>query len=910
MRNRRASRFRAARCSRTPRSQTSRKLKLESLERRNLLTASPGGSGVHANLVSGGVCACPICTGQGLDQTATAEVTDSGPAASLASLPLLSSSPGSTAKLFLDFDGRFYAQWLTGRDATTPAYDIDGDATSFSATELSRIEQIWAIVAEDFAPFNIDVTTIDPGSLTNQVVAVVAIGGSSFDWYGSSAGGVAFIGGFYNSAPNVGYAFDEQLGNGHVKYTAEAISHEAGHLFGLHHQARWTGTTLTESYHSGDANWAPHMGVGYYSTRTTWHNGTTSSSTTFQDDIAILSNSNNAFGMRSDDFGNTDAAASQLAISGNVVSFAGLIGRHDDQDVWEFTTGGGALSLAMNVAQYGPNLDAILELRDGNGALIATADPTNSLSASLSMTLSSGTYYVIARSDGMYGNMGQYTISGTVDGALTASWGTIAFFLTTRATTGENWFSATASQTGWFTVESYFAHVTGNVDLEVYDSGYQLLGNSDTANNSERIDLSVSSGDQIFIRVIGTNAGVTFRCTNLVAASGSTITLAGTSSDDLFVVLPGSTTHRVAVNGVGYDYDAATYTNISVVDAGGVDTLVVIGTAQDETVIVSQAGASVTAASYWLTASGAEFITINAGDGNDTATFYDRSGNDTFTGTPLQGVLSGAGYSSTANGFDVVNAIFNAGGFDQAFLYGSIGNDRFEATPTSAFFEGPGFRHNASGYDTVVGVGGWGNDIALLYDSSGDETFIGDRDAGSLSGTNLYLRAANFERVEARSSGGFDVAFLWDSSGDDYFGGSRVLAFFNGAGFSNYVESFDRVTAISRSGNDTADLYDSSGDDRLIMSGRSRRLEANDYALQTENFRLVRAYFSLGNDTVTMQQVTTSDTVRGRSNWASLNNADTVTAFGMDRVTAIARSGHRPKSDVTAIDYIFSKTGW
>lgn len=44
----------------------------------------------------------------------------------------------------------------------TPAYDIDGDLTTFSAQELSNIQQIWAAVAEAYSPFN--VTTVDPGN--------------------------------------------------------------------------------------------------------------------------------------------------------------------------------------------------------------------------------------------------------------------------------------------------------------------------------------------------------------------------------------------------------------------------------------------------------------------------------------------------------------------------------------------------------------------------------------------------------------------------------------------------------------------------------------------------------------------------------------------------------------------------
>lgn len=59
-------------------------------------------------------------------------------------------------------------------------------------------------------------------------------------------------------------------------------------------------------------------------------------------------------------------------------------------------------------------LDATLELRDGNGQLLASAD-TASLGESLTSSLpAAGTYYLIVRSKGNYGDLGQYSISGTL----------------------------------------------------------------------------------------------------------------------------------------------------------------------------------------------------------------------------------------------------------------------------------------------------------------------------------------------------------------------------------------------------------------------------------------------------------------------------------------------------------------
>ena len=43
------------------------------------------------------------------------------------------------------------------------AYTRDGSA-AFSDAELDVVQEVWARVAEDYAPYNIDVTTEDPGT--------------------------------------------------------------------------------------------------------------------------------------------------------------------------------------------------------------------------------------------------------------------------------------------------------------------------------------------------------------------------------------------------------------------------------------------------------------------------------------------------------------------------------------------------------------------------------------------------------------------------------------------------------------------------------------------------------------------------------------------------------------------------
>jgi hypothetical protein len=62
-------------------------------------------------------------------------------------VPSYSSSPGATYNVYLDFGGFTYnGNWGTSGKGpgVTPAYDTNGDPTTFSSTELANIQNIWA----------------------------------------------------------------------------------------------------------------------------------------------------------------------------------------------------------------------------------------------------------------------------------------------------------------------------------------------------------------------------------------------------------------------------------------------------------------------------------------------------------------------------------------------------------------------------------------------------------------------------------------------------------------------------------------------------------------------------------------------------------------------------------------------
>jgi hypothetical protein len=338
----------------------------------------------------------------------------------LTAIPLLHSRASATAKLYLDFDGHFEANWGRFANLTTPPYNADGDPATFSDSELANIESIWARVAEDFAPFHIDVTTELPTSFANRVAQRIAIGGSSLDWYdptgGDRVGGYAYISAFTGGTPNVAYVFPAQLGGGNAtKNIADASSHEAGHSFGLRHQSLYAADgTKTAEYNPGGGEWAPVMGISYSAMLSTWHHGTSTSATNMQDDMAVISGGTNGFGYRPDDHGDTAAGATLLTSAGGILSGSGVIERNNDVDAFSIATDAGNIAVTLAVAPLGPNLDAILELRNSANEIIASANPTTTLGASIHANVPAGNYTLFVRNTGDYGRVGQYTLTGAV----------------------------------------------------------------------------------------------------------------------------------------------------------------------------------------------------------------------------------------------------------------------------------------------------------------------------------------------------------------------------------------------------------------------------------------------------------------------------------------------------------------
>ncbi len=150
---------------------------------------------------------------------------------------------------------------------STP-FDRDGNPGSLTPAEVTEIEAVWQLVAEDFGPFNVDVTTEDPGT-----AALKFSGGGDAEygtrivisptdaWFGDGYGGVAYVGSFKSNTP--AFVFSDNLGS--FKSVGDASSHESGHTLSLRHDG-----APSKAYYGGHGEWGPIMGNSY---RVRWPNG-------------------------------------------------------------------------------------------------------------------------------------------------------------------------------------------------------------------------------------------------------------------------------------------------------------------------------------------------------------------------------------------------------------------------------------------------------------------------------------------------------------------------------------------------------------------------------------------------------------------------------------------------------------
>lgn len=229
---------------------------------------------------------------------------------------------------------------------------------------------MWQIVAEDFAPFNVDVTTEDPGT-----AALKYSGGGDTEygtrivisptdaWFGDGYGGVAYVGSF-KSSNTPAFVFSDNLGS--FKSVGDASSHEAGHTLGLHHDG-----APSKNYYAGHGEWGPIMGNSYTRALAQWSKGEyTGADRANEDDLAKVAA---YLGYHFDDHGDTATTATALAGSGET---SGFVGANDAVDVFTIDVPAGGIDARVTPSSTVSNLFASVTIRNAQGAVVASDTPT------------------------------------------------------------------------------------------------------------------------------------------------------------------------------------------------------------------------------------------------------------------------------------------------------------------------------------------------------------------------------------------------------------------------------------------------------------------------------------------------------------------------------------------------------
>jgi MYXO-CTERM domain-containing protein len=341
----------------------------------------------------------------------------------------LHSNPGATKIVYLDFDGHS-VPWA-GSTYVYPAWNWEGSPKTLSDDELTIIQLVWWSVAEDFMPFDIDVTTEEP-----DIEALKNTGGDDAEWgvravinHLSYNYSWAYSGTFTSAHDDELFAWSGNFSDIYETWlwTADSVSHEVGHTLGLADDGTTTGLGYYPGHGTGDVSWSPIMGWTNYGL-SQWDRGDyPDANTVGEDDLAIIT-SLNGFDYRVDDHGSSVDTATVVDLDKPAL-VDGLIEQSDDLDTFQLELSeAGQLLLRVEPDHISPNLDIAAVITDQSGTILAESNPLTALYADFDLSLEAGTYFLTVDGTGYddpdspgysdYGSLGFYSFEASVEYAV------------------------------------------------------------------------------------------------------------------------------------------------------------------------------------------------------------------------------------------------------------------------------------------------------------------------------------------------------------------------------------------------------------------------------------------------------------------------------------------------------------
>jgi hypothetical protein len=204
------------------------------------------------------------------------------------------SRPGAPVTVYLDFDGEV----LEGTNWNVEAKEESLDFEPTALADTAFRDAVWAVVAEDYAPFNVNVTTTRP---SDEALYKTSVDDTTYgshviitDSYtevlpqAADSSGIAWGGGTGSDFLTGAFVFTEGLGGPTAtpKSVGDTASHESGHNFGLLHDG--IAGVADGYYYPTEGVWGPIMGASFEVPLGQWSNGGYAGATEDEDDLAII----------------------------------------------------------------------------------------------------------------------------------------------------------------------------------------------------------------------------------------------------------------------------------------------------------------------------------------------------------------------------------------------------------------------------------------------------------------------------------------------------------------------------------------------------------------------------------------------------------------------------------------------
>ena len=318
------------------------------------------------------------------------------------------SKPDAPTVIYCNFEGEVVNQ---------PLWSFSTINAAPSGLSNEAVLEILKVVAEDFAPFNVNVTndrSVYNSTASNKRVMCIS---TPTDTAAPGSGGIAYLDSFRDDLVCWDFNLD-----------GDTISHEVGHTLNLDHHGDSSQNELPE-YHDGHSSesrtWAPIMGAAFYAEMVQWSDGNyTFATKSNQDDLYLITNYGLSF--RADDYGNDTATGESVLVSDILVTRNGIIERNTDIDVFNVTYSSLGKVQIAGVGTEGKqsNLDLKMSILDSDGIIVYTQTSDTSDNAVTELILEPGSYQVIVQGDSSgnpygdpatgwssYGSLGQYQLN-------------------------------------------------------------------------------------------------------------------------------------------------------------------------------------------------------------------------------------------------------------------------------------------------------------------------------------------------------------------------------------------------------------------------------------------------------------------------------------------------------------------